>query len=239
MEVVKEKNEVLGHLQNLKMDIDKPIQMKFEIEYKNLNLLTGLNGSGKSLIMKLGWSFETILSILITNPPSANEAAQYILDKTFENQDFNGNIEATFKKGTLKLCMDNGKVSRAEFFIDPAVKVISPSIYMSTNTRTFIQINQFLKVEKLIKTEEELLSLYRLYDVIFVNVMKGKLKNGLKATQQFKESMSKNFDMKYDFDTFAIENDSVIFIDTNGKKTELSTLSAGEQSLINMNLASM
>lgn len=239
MEKKENKEEELGHMQNIKFDIDKPMPLKFDIEFKTLTLFTGVNGAGKSLIMKLKWVFETIMSILVHNPPSATETVQYIMDKTFENQDFNGEIEAFFPKGSLKVSFDNGKVKHAEYFIDPAVKIITPSLYMSTNTRTFTQINQYLKVEKLIKNEEEILGLYRLYDVVFVNSMKKKLENGLKATKDFKDTMSSEFNMKYDFDTFAIENESVVFIDKNGKRINLSTLSAGEQSLINMNLASM
>jgi len=239
MEQTKNKEEHLGQLKNLKLNIDKPMTLNFDMEYNKLTLLTGLNGSGKSLIMKLNWAFETIMSILIHNPPSADETVQYIMDSTFEQQDFNGEIEAFFPKGSLKAQFDNGKVKRVEYFVDPAVKIITPSLYMSTNTRTFTQINQFLKVEKLIKTEEEILSMYRLYDVVFVNVLKQKLGNGLKPTKNFKDSMANEFSMKYDFDTFAIENESVVFIDKDGKRTDLSTLSAGEQSLINMNLAAM
>ncbi len=229
----------LGHLKHLKLKIDKPMALDFDLEYNKLSMFTGHNGSGKSLIMKLTWSFGTIMSILHHNPPSANEMAQYVMDKTFEQQNFNGEIEASFPNGSLKMSMDNGKVSRVEYYIDPEVKVITPSLYMSTNTRTFTQINQYLKIEKKFTSEEELLGIYRLYDMIYVNVLKAKLENGLKATKNFKDAMEKDFSMKYDFDTFAIENDAVVFIDKDGKRTDLSTLSAGEQSVINMNLASM
>jgi hypothetical protein len=84
-----------------------------------------------------------------------------------------------------------------------------------------------------------MLDFYRLYDVVYIETLKQKLANGLKPTKEFKDAMANEFSMKYDFDTFAIENEGVVFIDKDGKRTNLSTLSAGEQSLINMNLASM
>jgi hypothetical protein len=229
----------LGQIKNMRFDIDKPMALKFDIEYNKLTLFTGLNGTGKSLIMKLNWVFGTVMSLLIHHPPSANETAQYIMDKTFEDQNFNGEMEAFYPNGSLKMFMENGKVMRVEYFIDPCVKVITPSLYMSTNTRTFTQINQYLKVEKHLPTKEEISNIYRLYDIVYIETLKMKLENGLKATQAFKDSMSNDFSMKYDFDTFALENEAVIFIDKDGNKRDLSTLSAGEQSLINMSLASM
>lgn len=232
-------NEIpLGNIDNLRFKIDQPMTLDFDIEYRSLNLMTGLNGSGKSLMNKACWAFGTIMSILHANPPSINEAAQYVMDKTFEQQNFNGEMEAKYPNGNLKMVLCNGKVTSVEYYVDPKVKVCTPPLYMSTNIRTFQQIDQYLKVEKMLSNKEDLLNLYRLYDVVFVELLKNKLSSGLKANDEFKKAILEQFKLTYDFDTFAIENDSVVFIDKDGKRTNLSTLSAGEQSLVNMTLVS-
>lgn len=235
---MEKKEQELGSMENIRMKIDKPMAMDFTIEYRKLNLFTGLNGSGKSLIMKMSWACETIMSILLSKAPSTDEAVQYVLDNCFDDQNFNGEIEATFPKGMLKLILDNGKIKSVEHFIDPSVTICNPSVFMSTNTRTFTQINQFLKIEKTSSDPENILQFFKLYDVIFVNILKHKLANGYKPTEEFKKTIKEEFKIEHDFDTFAIENDAVVWIDKDGKRSNLSTLSAGDQSLINMTLAS-
>jgi hypothetical protein len=237
---MKPSTDDLGGLDRIKIKVDKPINIDFDIEYQKLSLFTGLNGSGKSLIMKLSWAFSTIMAILHAEPHHlASDITQYVMDNTFEDQDFNGEIDATFRKGTLKMSIENGKIVRAEYYIDPAVKTCPSVTFMSKNTRTISQINQYLKLEKQLPTKDDLLEFYKLYDVAYVEQLKVRLEGGLKPTKEFKETLSKEFNIEHDFDTLAIENDVIVSIDKDGKRTNLSTFSDGDQSLITMTLASM
>lgn len=108
---------------------------------------------------------------------------------------------------------------------------------MEETLRTFSQIDQYLKVESMVKTVEGMLELYKLYDVAFMTRMKQKLEGGLKVSEEIKDTLKNNFELNVDLETIAIENNSVVYTDSKGKTSSLAMLSNGEQSLINMVLA--
>ena len=95
----------LGHIKELSLDIDSPIIMTMpKIEFKNLALFVGTNGSGKSLILKLVWCAGMIgeafiASEVLTMPHNPIDNAQYIFDKSFSNQNFNGKMNFIFEDG--------------------------------------------------------------------------------------------------------------------------------------------
>lgn len=237
------KGEALGHINSIQCDITAPLEMKaMDIELRNLSILVGHNGSGKSLILKLNWAFGTIASIFVLNPEAMTfidqqNTAQFILNHTFESQNFHGTIGATFEKAQIKITLDNGTVTDLEFTAESNVTEATPPMFMSTTLRTFAQIDQYLKVEALVKTQEGMLELYRLYDIAFMERLKGRLSGGLKVSEDVKKSLKDKFELRIDLDTVSIEDKSVVYTDSTGKSGHLSHLSNGEQSLINMCLA--
>lgn len=236
------KGEDLGHIKNVQCDITSPMTAKWDIALRELNILTGLNGSGKSLILKLNWVFGTIASTLVLNKEAMltseiEQMAQFVLDKTFDSQDFHGTIGATFEKASIKIVLDKGQVTSLEYVTDCLIDKASPPVFMSTTLRTFSQIDQYLKVEAMVKTMEGMLELYKLYDVAFIARMKQRLEGGLKVSEEVKDTLKNNFDLKIDLETIGIENNSVVYTDSKGKISNLAMLSNGEQSLINMVLA--
>lgn len=234
----------LGNIMKLSIHIDQPMKIDFDMEFQKLCLLVGLNGSGKSMMLKLHWALETI-AVSVIHAKKAEQAldtkevAQYVMDNTFSDQNFNGSITAYFTNGTLEIVLDKGKIIRASHEIDPEVKDAGVPIFMSANLRKFSEIDKYLKLEKMIGVEK-MTEMYRLYDVVFIQKMKAKLANGYKAPKSFKDGMLKFDGMeKHEFESFCIENDSVKFVDKSGIKRSLSSLSDGEQSLVNMVLANV
>lgn len=232
----------LGALMKLSIHIDQPMKMNFDMEFQKLCLLVGMNGSGKSMMLKLHWALETTIVSVIQarkagQPIETKEVAQYVMDNTFSDQNFNGSIIAYFINGTLEIALDKGKVVHAGHNIDSEVKDAGVPIFMSANLRKFSEIDKYLKMEKLVGIEK-MTELYRLYDVVFVQQLKAKLTNGYKTPKSFKDSMLKFDGMeKHEFESFFIEDDSVKFVDKSGNKKSISSLSDGEQSLVNMVLA--
>lgn len=236
--------ENLGHIKNIQCDITAPLAAKWDIALKELNLLIGLNGSGKSLILKLNWAIGTIVSTLILNKKAMltsemEQMVQFVLDKTFESQNFHGTIGATFEKASCKIVLDNGSVVSFEYTPQCTIDNASPPIFMSTTLRTYTQIDQYLRVEAIVKTQKDMLELYRLYDFVFIERLKQRLEGGLKISEEVKDSLKNKFGVEADLQMIRIENNIVVFIDSKGKTKSLATLSNGEQSLINMLVINM
>lgn len=232
----------LGNLGKLRIDIDQPMEMNFDTEFNKIVLLVGMNGSGKSMMLKLHWALGTIMAYVLGAKKAGvtvdtKAVTQYIMDGTFSDQNFNGLIVAYFEKGTLEIRIENGKVTQAGYELSAGVEEAATPVFMSGTLRKFSEIDQYLKTEKIV-TREKMPEMYRLYDIVFVERLKSMLAGGYKAPETFKKSMLSFDGMdRYDFDTFSIENETVYFADKEGKKRALSSLSAGEQSLVNMILA--
>ena len=231
----------LGHIGHMKIKTDQPVKMDFDMEYNQLVLICGTNGSGKSLVMKYNWALSTIASVM-TNAaamsPPLDKVAQEIFDGTLEDQNINGKLSADFGNAKLELTFENGKVKSSKFHRDDDEVGIAPTpVFMSTVTRTFSQIQQYLQLEKAVG-QEKMLKTYRLYDVVFVEKMKAALSKKIKLSENIKTALD-NMDMgKHDIQELTLEDETFFFFNKAGKKTNVSTLSNGEQSILNMILAS-
>jgi len=239
-----EETKDLGHLKDLAINIDAPIKMEIpSMEFRSLMILVGQNGSGKSLVLKINWAVATIISSVVNAkamgvPVDSTVLAQHIMDNTFTDQNFNGEIIANFDNGIIELVIEKGKVVRAGVETHPLVKQVSTPIFMSTDMRTFDQIKTYFKMQKMLGSDEKMLEMYRLYDIVYVKMLEQKLKGGWNCTDGFKKAINGFTGMeKYTYDSFHIEDDDVKLLDEAGEVRSLTTFSKGEQSLINMILA--
>ncbi len=233
------KSKNLGHIRSMKIKTDQPVKMDIDMEYNQLLLFCGTNGSGKSLVMKYNWAMATIASIM-TNmaqmSPPLTKIAQDILDGTLEDQNINGELTAVFERGTLKLTLDHGKVVDGSYSPEDDVTRAAVPVFMSKVTRTFSQIQQYLKLEKEVG-QEKMSKMYRIYDILYIEKLKHHLTTGFKLPENIKTALD-GFDMaKHDIQELILENENVYFLNKIGEKKSLSTLSDGEQSLINMSIA--
>ena len=230
----------IGNIRSMTFKLEDPPLNIDEMELREIMILVGSNGSGKSLVLKFNWALamithSTIGARKMGAPITVNETAQFVLDNTFVDQNFTGKVECFFENGTTSVELKDGKVTSAGVDLDPGVNSCPTPIFMSTDLRTFEQIKQFLKMEKMAGGDKEkMLESYRLYDITYIESLKMKLSGGLTLPSAFRDIM-KNYELdKYDFREFFIEDETVKFKNGEGKARDLATLSKGEQSLVNM-----
>lgn len=239
MKQLKEENKTLGHIKTMKIKTDQPAKMDFDMDYRSLTLMVGMNGSGKSLIMKYNWALSTIASMMVNTAPLSpplKMVAQDILNGTLEDQNIDGELGIVFERGTINVTLEKGVVTKADFKYEDHVKSAAVPIFMSKVTRTFSQIQQYLKLEKEVG-QEKMLKMYRLYDILYIEKLKHHLTKGFKITENLRKALD-GFDMaKHDIQELILENETIYYLNKKGEKKSMSTLSDGEQSLVNMTLA--
>lgn len=247
--------KTLGQPDTLSLDIDAPISMKMEMKHNMLNLLTGLNGSGKSLILKLTWALSYLMESIITakeNSLSYDETQliQEIFDKSFTDQDFNGTIKQTFTEGAfVSIEFMKGKVQNVDISIPQGTLPGGVPIFMSTGTRTYEQIKQYLVFRKQAgimgpanaRNAQELTKMtemYPLYDVVFIERMIERL---FVYPYEVPENLVNMLKDDYRLGKFEVREigidltkPDIYYLTEEGDRKSLTTLSKGEQSLVNM-----
>lgn len=223
-----------GEVKTLKMVIDSPMKMdSMVIHNKRLNILIGNNGSGKTLILKTNWAMS--MSMCAAFMPVQGDlitGAQYIFDHTFEEQNFNGFVFSEWDRGSLELRFDRGKVTEAT--VDKGgADTPTPAIFMSTTMRLFSQVKQYLQLQKALG-DEALLEYYKLYDVVYMALLKTKLANGWEVPKEIQAMMEKSMSFRYKLGTITMDDVSVYNTAPDGTKTDLAHLSNGEQAMLNM-----
>lgn len=239
------KARALGHLQHLTINIDAPIKMKaMKMDFKSIMVMVGQNRTGKTLVLKINWAMAMIPCLYLALRKNDNVStdvlaplAQELFDGTFEDQDFNGELGAQFKNGRIQVNLDKGRVTKVYVDLDK-VDTASPPIYMSTTMRLFSQIKTYLQTEKLVGHDDNrLMEFYRLYDIVFVRMLKEKIGGGKDIPENILGAL-KNFDLdRYDWKSVRIDDKSVYVTDGAGKERDLATFSNGEQAMFNMMLA--
>ena len=196
-------------LQKMKLNIESTsgdFKMNMDIGFGKLNLLAGMNGSGKTLVLKFAWFSGYVIQLykilLITEKERTDtvfaELVQNVFDWTFdEPDDLNGtigiqdedrkifNFNVTFKNGKLDY-FNMDLIDAAEFQISNIQNIQ----FNSKTARTFDAFAQYLKIKKLndittVYTNEipKLAEFFKLYDILWFEGIIVKLdrmvKNGL------------------------------------------------------------
>ena len=257
IKVEKTDQKFLGHLINLETNIGFPDSKKpMNFQMRNLSLLTGMNGVGKTLVLIQTWIISYITtSYLVTKVPMKDitKALQMLFDYSFDNNDFTGTARGEFEHIHVSFDIDQGKVDNLTFTcVDCDVKDIQPGsmpIYMSANTRLFTAINQYSKFKKLLNlnkpieqiSESEFKTLceqYKIYDVLFMEKQLKtlsdpyfKIKSPLKETLKdaFKKDITHIFydEKKGEIQVTEMKNGSP-------ETYPVTRLSNGEQAMLNM-----
>ena len=246
----------IGHIMAMSLDITQPT--KFDIpkmDFNQLSIFVGKNGSGKSLIMKLNWCFSMIANYYASGKLfnliiDYKKQFQFIMDKSFDEQNFDGKIEVFFENANVVAEFKEGKVTYVDFNSDESVTPNKFPVYMSVNTRLFSSFISYMQIKKTmgitntfqIFTEQELLKLtniYKLYDLLFIEQMLIGM-NGFTLTPEMKKTFNEQFEMKVVIDQILVDYDESELYALNLttlEKVKLTRLSAGEQSILNMLLA--
>lgn len=236
----------IGHVRTMTIKLDSPPFDIDKMEFRALSLFVGQNGSGKSLVLKLNWMINAV-AMTITGakrmgvPFDSKALAQFTVDNTFVDCEFTGIVGAEWDNGVMEIILNAGKVEEVIMVIDDDVTV-PPPVFMSTDMRTFDQINQYLKFRKMLGGDQQkLLEMYRLYDFMYVESLIPRMKKGIKVGKQLKATFERFEPMgDYKFRSFHItdDEDEMVYATYKDEKVRsLATLSKGEQSLINMFIA--
>lgn len=242
-------------IKSLELDITSPVKFNTTIEYNEISIFVGKNGIGKTFILKLVWALSNVFNgVIFAHQKGAmvttKETAQFFLDNTFDNQDINGKIKLNLKDGSLIINMDKGKVIDSKYVL-PMMQLKDyeplPATFMSKTSRTYSDLIQYLKFKDMmgitnIGKEEEMkkvLKMYKLYDVLFFEKSIIKYSAGFNMPPNFLKKLQDDFEINRDIQTIKIDNLDVVYIDSTGKQTSMSILSAGEQSLINILIANL
>lgn len=228
----------LGSIETLSLNLEE-FKMKDEINFNKLTLLVGQNGTGKTLVNIMNWALTTAINIHILTKNDLKDTLDYILSKSV-NTKFTGTLRIAFSSNVEMIAeLENGNVLKAEVH-NLTDDIIPINIkYMSTNMRTFTQINQYIKTKKLLTSvanADEVFEIYKFYDIYLVE----SYLQHLSGKKTIPVDCGSDFDKKLEDIKFLRLNEDETEIEygfeENGRLVFKSTssLSNGEQSMLNM-----
>lgn len=257
MEQVKINNEAKKHLGQLKsLDTSVGMGQMNNFELRNLSLLIGKNGSGKTMVLIQSWIVTYITSSYLlagTSIEATTKGLQVLFDKSFDQNDFTGKVHGEFEHIHIDFDIDNGKVQNLAFTcIGCDIKDIIPSgmpIFMSTNTRLFTSLNQYVKFKKAIGITDpveklaecdfmKLCDSYKIYDVLFMEQQLRRLsdpyfKMQSPTTVALKDAFKKDITHIF-YDEKKQEIQVTEVKDGKPETYPVTRLSNGEQAMLNM-----
>jgi energy-coupling factor transporter ATP-binding protein EcfA2 len=221
------------HLHKLVMKITEPMKMDMEIELGALAVMLGANDSGKSFLLKIAYAL-SMIGATPEGPMPVVPAAQFVLDNTFTGQNLNGTIRGEFTTGHVDVDVEKGQVVG----VGITVKNPTPIIYMSTDMRTFDQMNLYLKMKKECGTDplismRKMLEAYRLYDLTYMEALI--MRCPIKISEMTMEILS-GYDFKEKITSIEADMESCTFsaVLEDGSKRNLATYGKGHQAILNM-----
>lgn len=227
----------MSNVNNIKIKFN---EIKFDLKnLKELTILVGKNGTGKSLVNKITWFINivnaTYHSSTLLKIDNINEVIIDILRKTFyDAATLHLEIEAEFETGNIELVIKDLNVESLN--VTTKEKDIVVPLYLSSNTRLFPAIQQILKNDILLSggyIDVEDVDV-PLYDILY----SVRLKEAFEKQDYvpFREDCIEMLKEHYELDFVAMQcRNNVFYIkDSTGKESQLSRLSNGEQALINM-----
>ena len=231
------------YLKSLSFNITTPIKMHLQdIQFSALTLMTSINSTGKSFIMKCGWALSyTSVSVnilkrdnIVYNPMLI---AQDIFDNTFTDHNITGTISGNYSPDiSISITFEEGKVTALNHSELPENHIAFPVKYMSSDMHTFDSISKYLGMRNMIPKDKdtvmEMLKCYKLYDVVAVERLILSCPILLVDRREYLRKMGIVYEIN-SIDVDLERGDFYMLCDTD-RKTYLSTLGKGEQSIINM-----
>ena len=247
---------------HLNIQMTSPLVLTCGIELKPLSVITGVNASGKSLILKLTWVANFFSTFIIAdrceNGETSNEyhveTLQYMLDNSFIAQDFSGTFCFSVRDDILSYALQSlsfdiecGVVTDVLVNIAPTVVEGINATFLSTYARDFSNITMYMKTKKQLGISEvdyeaikQLGYMYMIYDITFMELLLFKLRDPL-TVGKIKGSTLNEIEGLERMISVVVDDSicGIYFINDDGNKQLFSTLGKGSQSLFVMMITTL
>lgn len=232
------------YIKDINLNITQPIKLQgCVLENRNITILVGPNGSGKTLILILQWIASTFLGVYAKTrgpgEPKALDIAAPLFKHSFDNCDIDGTIAVTISDDTtVYFDLSNGIPVHADVSNElKADANIPAAVFMSKNIRLFDQIKIYLKMRKMLigsgpmtdTAMNSLLDAFKIFDMAHIEMLIAKGIMNIPDISQFIESDNLPVKLEVDF-----EECDFIVTKQDGSKKYASTYSAGEQAIIHI-----
>lgn len=250
------KDDSIGKLIAITANLTAPVQFNHvNMDYNQIMILVGANGTGKTFILKSTWLLGTIMMQCVElgkkNLPEdvIKGAAQYMTDNTFTDNNLDGTLGLTWEKGRIEILFTEGKITSLNHSIDAGVKTIPPHIFFSKDMRLFSQIKSYMQFKDIVTGSsrgditptfmEKAMKLYRIYDVLFVEgflvkidmINETKLDRLNKYVSGFDDKFGEIQHVWVDY-----PNCEIMYKTKDKDEAKFTTLGAGHQAMLLMGL---
>lgn len=250
---------VLKYLKEQNPDLN---EFNFDIEVNKLSLFTGPNGTGKTFLLGHQYFLTLLIHVLQEmREVFDDKTIQKVFDHCFDNFKYTGTCEYHIKGDFVVVSLKEGVIQNISVNITNTFKHSKP-IYLSSKTRLMSSIEDILRQLSFVEQaavaqgheqysnkynefiDENFSKYYKIYDLEFTMSMKAAFIGSWKDISFLQESLEKFFakdetditKVKQIFKEITYDSTKNKFIGRNysGQEIELSSLSAGEQSLYTM-----
>lgn len=240
----------------VKLNLTNP-NMRATIDYKELSIMCGKNGIGKSFSNKLTWVnvfvmnlflIEETMGVKLNENFTREETLQFVLDSTFEEPDFTGTIKyySTDKimdvpYFIIEYTLTDGKVSNLVVDHPENPKPSGLPVYMSKETRQFAYIDRYVVMKDLLNVDlqtfeglEKIIEHFRIYDVFAMETLLQKLPKMPEVLKTVKSSSDMLDDLDIASIEYSTEKKALCYTDSHGALKKVTTLGDGHQAILIM-----
>ena len=259
-----DKIRVFTGFTDTKFEMTHPTEMSTNMNFNKLTVICGMNGAGKSLVQKLMWASHTFLNMKLVEKVTGikdtekddTTVLQYILDNTFDEQNFNGEFEWHMRDELLKVSfyvlqykLTDGKVSDIHMSYPEDAQPGGGATFLSKDARCFGNIERYLKTKKMLniteltgwKDLEALGDWFKLFDIFAIEQFLAKFDKAAPLIQMLKSFGGTDELLKIDLVDLKADSSTgkLYYINSKSEQKSLTTLGAGEQSIIMMLLSAV
>jgi len=251
----------LTQFTNCKFELEDPVKLNVDMTFKNLNLLCGFNGVGKTFLNKMLYATHLFASVFLLEKThgiklnadfDARDTLQWILDNSFTDQNFNGEVKFYNLEPItgvpwehLTFVLKHGQVQELNVDFMECTEAAMPT-YLSAATRKFAALENFVTIKSLLGIEtleefsdiDKLCEHFPLYDILAIEKLIGKFDNISAILAQLKEIGNGLSDEIPNISYIKVLKNKIV-CDIDGKEQRITNLSAGHQALLIMFLGAM
>ena len=240
-------------LQNIKCEVKELFGgSTIDLSMKEIMILIGQNGTGKTLILILAWigTYLTSAKITmtgvgsITTPDSDKILVDFVCKNSFSNYNFNGKVTFNFEDDiTTTIIFKEGACESITYSNITEKSKITNIIYMSTSMRLYKEQVRYLKLRKKLNGISSVLSPealsgiledYPLYDTHTVELMLNKLP--LEFSSEIGKALVDSYQFKETPVRFTVDLDACKYTLHYSDETtqDVLTFGNGHQAILNM-----